>query len=462
MTRLAPPATGAILEGADGSAVQGGGGPVDNGAPIVLVAGNGGNEPAGNAAENPPRPAVAALPPADQANQITEQNFLNPVHHDGQEMPDGGGGGGGITIENVIGISVGTVVIGGVITLLVLSSENENNDSNGNNNGFTPLVATEEPALGEHDVISHGLVVGLDSAAGVLAVGGLGTDAAQGGLLDPNPLEIGGNQNGGGPADEIPAPFNQAPEAIELVPVNADPEAGVPPAEPPEDEQEDLPEASGVDWGFVVGGAIGSVVLGAGLAGLYFEVDGLVSEMEDDHSHDRQAEQLNQDEQPSRSTELALQSPVALSLAASPLSNVAVATPLHNGMADMMTANSVTLSFEFSPPPGDGGAANLIHHSHDTPAIQGVLAHWMASIDPGFAATVVAFEMLDYNWIGDGGVMLQLLVSDMPMIPDPAILMALQYAMQDYLTTPDHPASLDGMTSPALTLVGSTGLDGLV
>ncbi len=466
------PETGAALTGDNAGATQGGGGPADNGAFIVPVAGNGGNEAAGTAAGNPPEPAVAAIPPADPANQITEQDFLNPVHHGGQEAPGrgGGGGGGGITFDNVIGVSLGIGVLGSVIALLVLSSEKENNNSDDNNNGIYPLVATEAP--GDQEVSSHELVVGLDSSAGVLAVGGLGTDAAQGGMLDQNPPEVGVNENGGDAAAEIPVPVNLEPEAIELIPVNAEPEAAIPPAAPEADEPEPLPEAPGADWNLVIGGGIGSMIVGAGLVALCVEVNRIVSDMEGDHSHDTPIEQLTQDVLLSGNTGLAPEStltqatvatpPVVLSLAATPISNAAVEAPLHFGTSDMISPCSVMLSFEFSPPSGAGESANFIHHSDDIPAIQSVLAHWMASIDPGFAATVLAFDMLDYNWTGDGGVMLQLLVSDMPVIPEQATLMALQYAMQDYLAAPDHPASLDVMAAQALTLVGSTGFDGLV
>ncbi len=115
------------------------------------------------------------------------------------------------------------------------------------------------------------------------------------------------------------------------------------------------------------------------------------------------------------------------------------------------------LAFEFSTSANAGEAAGFIQRGNDIQAIQAVLMHWMGSIDPGFAATVVAFDKIDLSNAGD--MLLQVLVSDMPVIPDQATLMALQNAMQDYLDAPDspapaHPANLDGTTHQALSLVG--------
>ena len=66
----------------------------------------------------------------------------------------------------------------------------------------------------------------------------------------------------------------------------------------------------------------------------------------------------------------------------------------------------------------------------------------------------------------DGDILLQVLVSDMPVIPDAATLSALQNAMLDYLATPespvpDHPANLDETMHQALSVVGVAEHDAL-
>ena len=161
----------------------------------------------------------------------------------------------------------------------------------------------------------------------------------------------------------------------------------------------------------------------------------------------------------------AITSPAPL-LSTPPMAAAAVEVPLHYGTADMMTLDSVTLWFEFKPLSGASGLADFIQRGHDIPALQGVLAHWMGSIDPGFAATVVAFQMEDYDPTSDCDFMLQVLVNDMRVIPNQATLMDLQNAMQAYLATPESPVSAtpanpDGTTHQALSVVGVTGLGGL-
>ncbi len=148
-----------------------------------------------------------------------------------------------------------------------------------------------------------------------------------------------------------------------------------------------------------------------------------------------------------------------------PAPAAAVTVPLHYGLADVMTPTTSILLVDFATPSSTSEFTGFIRHSHDIPAIQGVLAHWMGSIDPVFAAAVVAFEMFDYNVAGDGGIMLQVLVNDMPVTPNEA-WMALQDAMQDYLdrpdsAVPDHPANLDGTRHQALSVVGVAEHSGL-
>ena len=175
---------------------------------------------------------------------------------------------------------------------------------------------------------------------------------------------------------------------------------------------------------------------------------------EDNHT----GEGSNQAAQPPQNLNLALV-PAAQTNAPAAADNAAVEVPLHYGTADMMNLDSVLVAFEFALPSSTSESADFIHHSHDIPALQGVLAHWMGNIGLGFAAPVVAFEMFDTTLTGDDGIMLELVLSDWRVIPNQAALMALQNAMQEYLDRPDspapeHPASLDGTNHQALSLVG--------
>jgi hypothetical protein len=133
------------------------------------------------------------------------------------------------------------------------------------------------------------------------------------------------------------------------------------------------------------------------------------------------------------------------------------AAALHHGTADLVTPDSVMLAFEFLTRPDASVSANVFQHSHDVHAIEAILVHWMASVDPAIAATVVAFDIVDLTERGD--IQLQVLVNALPVVPDVATLMALQNAMQDYLArpetpVPEQPASPAGTSQQALSVVG--------